>query len=387
MKSAAIRSSVHVADHHSSPLPSFSNFTISDPPTNSYPSTHNIYFNHISGGATGGGNNIAPSFASYSSDTPVARIDDDNIASGLDQHFSSIEEGIDQMLFAEDPYAQEDRDERMGPAEFLLAICPQKSLLEIKTVLHAHHYDMDSALESLFAENTSVVPNQQEPIVVNDTSDFSTKKATVCRHFMQGYCFRSDCRYSHDSSSRICKFWTQGYCAKGDECPFVHGTETVLDQVTSSRVQRSVTLAPTPSQPVPSFAEEFPTLGASSVKKSSSVKTPSVSSNPSSSTPAYSLDFWTQPVSYNEAAAKKPSVCQMSNTSLGIKNNSNFGGSGAKASTRLQADWVTTGEMLASIYARHRGDACELAEQRKALFQRYHYWFIFFQISLKVISF
>ena len=47
----------------------------------------------------------------------------------------------------------------------------------------------------------------------------------VCRHMLEGGCFRADCEFSHDVSHMPCRFWLQGHCEKGDQCPFMHPTE------------------------------------------------------------------------------------------------------------------------------------------------------------------
>lgn len=44
-----------------------------------------------------------------------------------------------------------------------------------------------------------------------------------CSFYMEGSCYRSDCKYSHDLSTITCHFWKEGQCFKGDLCPFLHG--------------------------------------------------------------------------------------------------------------------------------------------------------------------
>lgn len=43
-----------------------------------------------------------------------------------------------------------------------------------------------------------------------------------CKYFLQGACFRSDCRYLHQVSNIPCKFYLNGWCQNGTECPFLH---------------------------------------------------------------------------------------------------------------------------------------------------------------------
>jgi hypothetical protein len=45
----------------------------------------------------------------------------------------------------------------------------------------------------------------------------------VCRHMLQGACYRSDCAFSHEVDGHTCAFWLRGRCGKGSECKFLHG--------------------------------------------------------------------------------------------------------------------------------------------------------------------
>ncbi|OLY78670.1 putative cleavage and polyadenylation specificity factor subunit 4-like protein [Smittium mucronatum] len=44
----------------------------------------------------------------------------------------------------------------------------------------------------------------------------------VCKYYMKGECYRSDCWYSHDLGLLICKFWLKGTCIKDHKCEFLH---------------------------------------------------------------------------------------------------------------------------------------------------------------------
>ncbi|KAK7108989.1 hypothetical protein V1264_013110 [Littorina saxatilis] len=44
-----------------------------------------------------------------------------------------------------------------------------------------------------------------------------------CTFFLEGCCYRTDCKYSHDLSTITCHFWKDGECFKGELCPFLHG--------------------------------------------------------------------------------------------------------------------------------------------------------------------
>eukprot|EP00563_Minutocellus_polymorphus_P016226 CAMPEP_0181057650 /NCGR_PEP_ID=MMETSP1070-20121207/20365_1 /TAXON_ID=265543 /ORGANISM="Minutocellus polymorphus, Strain NH13" /LENGTH=850 /DNA_ID=CAMNT_0023137081 /DNA_START=348 /DNA_END=2900 /DNA_ORIENTATION=- len=45
----------------------------------------------------------------------------------------------------------------------------------------------------------------------------------VCRHLLNGGCYRSDCQFSHDVDGHTCLFWLRGRCNKFEECQFLHG--------------------------------------------------------------------------------------------------------------------------------------------------------------------
>jgi hypothetical protein len=45
----------------------------------------------------------------------------------------------------------------------------------------------------------------------------------VCRHLLNGGCYRSDCQFSHDVDGHTCLFWLRGRCNKGEGCQFLHG--------------------------------------------------------------------------------------------------------------------------------------------------------------------
>lgn len=44
-----------------------------------------------------------------------------------------------------------------------------------------------------------------------------------CSFYLEGQCYRADCKYSHDMATITCCFWQAGECFKGDLCPFLHG--------------------------------------------------------------------------------------------------------------------------------------------------------------------
>ncbi|KAL8615437.1 hypothetical protein ACOMHN_036257 [Nucella lapillus] len=44
-----------------------------------------------------------------------------------------------------------------------------------------------------------------------------------CSFYLEGCCYRFDCKFSHDIDTITCQFWEVGQCFKGDLCPFLHG--------------------------------------------------------------------------------------------------------------------------------------------------------------------
>lgn len=44
-----------------------------------------------------------------------------------------------------------------------------------------------------------------------------------CSFYLEGNCWRQECKYAHDICTITCRFWEDGECFKGDTCPFLHG--------------------------------------------------------------------------------------------------------------------------------------------------------------------
>jgi hypothetical protein len=60
------------------------------------------------------------------------------------------------------------------------------------------------------------------------------RKSRICRHELQGTCYRADCPYSHDIAGVTCLFWLKGRChhSDGSSCRFMHGfAESLLEGV------------------------------------------------------------------------------------------------------------------------------------------------------------
>jgi len=60
------------------------------------------------------------------------------------------------------------------------------------------------------------------------------RRTRICRHELQGTCYRHDCPYSHDIAGVTCLFWLKGRChhTDGSSCRFMHGfAESLLEGV------------------------------------------------------------------------------------------------------------------------------------------------------------
>ncbi|KAI9206404.1 uncharacterized protein BJ171DRAFT_566741 [Polychytrium aggregatum] len=210
---------------------------------------------------------------------------------------------------------------------------------------------------------------------------------TICRHFLAGGCYRSDCWYSHDTRDVICKFWAKGFCSKGSGCEFVHGADLAgrLSNAVEHKSAASASIRPNPrptskpSVPINSL-DEFPSLGGPN--KSSSASGPAATSKH-----VRAIDLRT-PSNFAGAVAKVPSVAP-ANALYGTQPlpsvaakpirakfvASELTTSRAKAHQRHRAsggsrlDWRETGDTLAAQYDKFREEAKEVAVARNKLFQ------------------
>jgi hypothetical protein len=212
----------------------------------------------------------------------------------------------------------------LSPLELLQNIFTSVSAERLQTVLESTNYSIEDAMD----------------VLLNGNQEDSRKPKQICRHFMLGNCYRSDCWFSHDPDALICKFWLKGRCYKGDNCEFSHGQ--VLE----------VPTPPTPSPPaqpqIPPKMDDFPVLGVS--KKSSN-----------------GIDFLSPTSPYNTVAKKPPEKTKMDRY-ISQKNTENS----RKSLAKVDANWLSTGDSLASSYYRYRSDAIDVAINRNKLFQRYN---------------
>lgn len=74
----------------------------------------------------------------------------------------------------------------------------------------------DAAYEAALVANADI--NVAQYVI-----DGAMSAPPVCRHLLNGGCYRSDCHFSHDVDGHTCLFWLRGRCTKGDQCQFLHG--------------------------------------------------------------------------------------------------------------------------------------------------------------------
>jgi hypothetical protein len=209
-----------------------------------------------------------------------------------------------------------------SPVQMLSNLFPQMSADAVEKLLAANGYDLDSALNQMY-------------------NDDSGKKKQVCRHFLSGGCYRKDCWFSHDLDAKVCKYWLMGSCNRGDSCQFMHGDQ-VYDKITSApKIEPQGDDVPSD---VVFNSLEFPTLGQTSNSNLVNFNTPN----------------------YGQLVKRtdKKDVKLESKTSL----------KQSKSSQIVDIPWVSTGDTLASSYFKHRESAIQVALERNKLFQRYIYF-------------
>jgi hypothetical protein len=207
---------------------------------------------------------------------------------------NDIPEGVDQF----NPFT---------PEEMLCQVFSNIDVNRIHQVLETCNYNIEDAMDSLLNKQVE-------------------KPKQVCRHFMVGNCYRSDCWFSHDPDALLCKFWIKGRCNKGDNCEFSHGQAIELKKVEAEPI------AKTP----PPKMDDFPVLGQVRQK----------------------IDFLA-PVNYNNVLLKPVEKTNIQKVRESQKK------------TKVDVQWVSTGDSLASSYFKFRGDAIDAALNRNRLFQRF----------------
>ncbi|KAJ1336372.1 hypothetical protein BSLG_007156 [Batrachochytrium salamandrivorans] len=310
----------------------------------------------------------------------------------------------------------------LSPHDVLQSIFVNIPFDHIQKVLEANMYNIESTMDYLLnnserSESNSgasafsnwpsltapsgpsshalkTTPSLLQSTVVSSGSSPNPSSETkqVCRHFILGQCYRSDCWYSHDPDALVCKFWLQGRCFKGDECEFVHG-DRLSDRISATtNVQHSGADLQLSSQSQPSSS---PDLGYSTKHQPAANLSNSTMMLPRNLhlircfmdggagelTAAASLALKgrrTIVIGGSGASFAKSAAdgTTWSSASSGGESWSNTRDSTAPSYSpigdrvHLNSKWVSTGDTLAASYVEYRHEAIEVALNRNKLFQR-----------------
>lgn len=262
------------------------------------------------------------------------------------------------------PDPEDQQYETLTPANVLQSVfgC---SATEASIALEANNYDWDNTLNYLMGDKGDTATANKK-----DKKDIKASGRPVCRYFMEGGCFRKDCKFSHDMPHTICRYWLQGSCLKGDTCEFRHEIDlsgideriSMLDLVDEALGIESASI-PAVTQVKIDDEELFPSLSSplpSPLPKVSSgvpVSSPSPSPSPSSSS-----------LSFASMAAKK------------AKNKSTVSNQKGKATKTLNATpgklrppksipRLETGIAMHKLYLEKRGEALNDGRNRARLLQ------------------
>ena len=219
----------------------------------------------------------------------------------------------------------------LEPMQLLQSIFSDLPLEKLQSSLLQCNYSIERTIQLLLADNDEF--GQQQPVAKQ-----------VCRHFLVGQCYRSDCWFSHDPDALVCKFWLRGTCYKGDKCEFSHGQNIaqLREQHTESISAKSVK----PVSKKESLKEDFPQLG---------------------NVPKPKLNFLSPSKPFNTTL--KNATPNSSNLSMQSYSNTNHVNGSSRE--RLDMKWLSTGDTLNASYMSHRQDAINVALERNKLFQKY----------------
>ncbi|KAJ9071290.1 hypothetical protein DSO57_1038358 [Entomophthora muscae] len=121
------------------------------------------------------------------------------------------------------------------PIDFLVKMFTTLPKSYIEEQFEASGYDFEATMTALILAHGNQLPEQVAPLA---TEPVEEKKVQVCRHFLEGQCFRKDCWFRHDLDGTICKFWLRGGCLNGTACRFLHqvDTNTIVDKMQELKV-------------------------------------------------------------------------------------------------------------------------------------------------------
>jgi hypothetical protein len=242
----------------------------------------------------------------------------------MDTLTKSVEScSIDNSGNEEDILEDSDQYDPLSPEEMLQQVFSNIELKSIQSALETCNYNIENAMDLLL---NGSVPME--------------KPKQVCRHFMMGSCYRSDCWFSHDPDALICKFFLKGVCYKGDDCEFSHAKPKGM--VMPFTLKRTNKVETVKERVIPEL-DGFPALGNIPTKQK--------------------LNFLTPSHSYNDILKKPVEQTKYQQYQLQQER-------AKKSIEKLDVGWVSTGDTLASSYFKFRSEAIDVALNRNRLFQR-----------------
>ncbi|KAI9018010.1 hypothetical protein CLU79DRAFT_762634 [Phycomyces nitens] len=247
--------------------------------------------------------------------------------------------------------------EDMSALQMLQSIFTDQSPNELDSILAAHDYDIDLAMEMLLGTpRTAVVES-------------APKKRQVCRHFLAGECYRKDCRFAHDLQVKVCKFWLQGSCFKGDLCEFSHHFD--VQQMVSKKTAEPTTHNNNKEENFGFDEKDYPTLSGSRQKAPSKqvAEAVSVSEEFPSLTKAANMQSpppaRKAPINFAAAAKKKPNKTVKTVAASQPKSHSIY-----RLRQPVAIPWFETGSALNQQYIKQREKAIEYGMLRNRFFSR-----------------
>lgn len=294
-----------------------------------------------------------------------------------EQQFTVLDESVDY--------------DYLDPTRMLQQVLGHVNQQQIHEALVQNNYQLDLALDALLDDRKDVPP--------------APKQGQVCRHFLLGQCYRSDCWFSHDPEMLVCKFYLRGTCYKGNECEFSHGDnikKLLSHRLDDSKNQKSQNeslsmqnLSLDSSDDFPDLAKtNFPPLSTSTKQQAAKYgpslryehnafnapkKEISFNNYPSSENnfpkigqapiPTNSVDLWTTST-YSKTVKTAPNLSLPTAQERYIQQKQ-------KQITRNKekindTKWLSTGSNIEASYFSFREEAIQAAIQRNKLCQQYN---------------